>query len=264
MKTLKKQLAVLMLLMLLALPARAAEPFGWMQVTGCEEWISLRAEPDKVSERLQKIPLGALITFYSESENGFSHVYYNGEIGYVLTEFLTDLQPIPMYVDNCSEWISLRAEPDKASERLQKIPLGARVTAIGRANDDFLLVEYNGQRGYALTGFLTPLSFFAELRTATLQFPTGGEIETRTTTDPAALSSLAGLIRGAAPSDFGKCPHILLLTLTSADETAVRFTLAADGCPTLIAENGAVYALPEPGTESILSLFGLSLEDLFD
>ena len=57
----------------------------------------------------------------------------------------------------CKEWISLRAEPSKTSERLAEIPLGAIVySCIDIGDDKFYQCEYEGQTGYALIGYLWP------------------------------------------------------------------------------------------------------------
>ena len=50
----------------------------------------------------------------------------------------------------CNEWISLRAEPSKTSERLAEIPLGAIVySCIDIGDPRFYQCEYEGQTGYA-------------------------------------------------------------------------------------------------------------------
>ena len=57
----------------------------------------------------------------------------------------------------CNEWISLRAEPSKTSERLAEIPLGAIVySCIDIGDPRFYQCEYEGQTGYALIGYLWP------------------------------------------------------------------------------------------------------------
>ena len=57
----------------------------------------------------------------------------------------------------CKEWISLRAEPSKTSERLAEIPLGSIVySCVDIGDDKFYQCEYEGQTGYALIGYLWP------------------------------------------------------------------------------------------------------------
>ncbi len=66
-----------------------------------------------------------------------------------------------MYVENCEEWISLRARATEDSEALAHIPLGAKVTVLDDGdpcyNDMiFAHIVYGGQTGYALYEYLTP------------------------------------------------------------------------------------------------------------
>jgi len=56
------------------------------------------------------------------------------------------------YAD-CQEYISLRREPDTAAEVITRIPVGETFTLMGYAGD-FAYVEFLGQRGYVLTGYI--------------------------------------------------------------------------------------------------------------
>ena len=52
------------------------------------------------------------------------------------------------YVVNCNEWISLRREPSVYSERICKIPLGARVTVHWGKGDFYKVYYYDGYTGH--------------------------------------------------------------------------------------------------------------------
>lgn len=57
----------------------------------------------------------------------------------------------------CKEWVSLREEPKKTSNRLAEIPLGDIVYSCTDINDPrFYKCEYQGQTGYVLKGYLIP------------------------------------------------------------------------------------------------------------
>lgn len=60
-----------------------------------------------------------------------------------------------MVVVNCEEWVSLRAEPDTASPRLCKVPLGEPVFNCTRQGD-FYRCDYGDFTGYILSDYLTP------------------------------------------------------------------------------------------------------------
>ena len=55
----------------------------------------------------------------------------------------------------CNEWVSLRSEPKKTSDRIAKIPLGDIVYSCTDINSTlFYKCEYQGQTGYVLKGYL--------------------------------------------------------------------------------------------------------------
>lgn len=58
-------------------------------------------------------------------------------------------------VANCSEYITLREEPDTSAASLAKLPLGAEVDEVGWAENGFRKVSYQGQTGYALASYLS-------------------------------------------------------------------------------------------------------------
>jgi len=67
------------------------EPPLVYRVVNCNEWISLRYAPSVYSERLAKIPLGAIVTVFDCAGygiDGFYPVEYRGMKGYCLREYL--------------------------------------------------------------------------------------------------------------------------------------------------------------------------------
>ena len=61
-----------------------------------------------------------------------------------------------MQVINCSEWVSLRKDPDSDSVRLLKVPLGAVVEDCTQDADGFIRCSYNGFYGFILGEYLAP------------------------------------------------------------------------------------------------------------
>lgn len=59
-------------------------------------------------------------------------------------------------VVNCSEYITLRAEPSTSAMELDRISLGEMVEVLEYAGNDFYRIIYNGQIGYALSYYLQP------------------------------------------------------------------------------------------------------------
>lgn len=130
-----------------------------MWVVNCNESITLRAKPSTSAAEICQIPLFARVTVKALSDNGFLKVSYNGRQGYALASYLDVMEPqtaIGLYAEvvNCNESITLRQRPSTSAGEICQIPLGATVYCYSWVNDDFYRVRYNGQEGYALSGYL--------------------------------------------------------------------------------------------------------------
>lgn len=92
----KKLLAALLALLLLLAGAYALadDDSDDMRVYNCEDWVSMRAAPDKGSERLAKVILGEVVTDCVPAENGFIRCTYDGIEGYILAEYLADEETV--------------------------------------------------------------------------------------------------------------------------------------------------------------------------
>ena len=65
----------------------------------------------------------------------------------------------PMYVVNCSDWVSLRYSPSTSASRIAKVPLGTAVEAwLAPESNDFYYVEVSGYSGYILKDYLAAAS----------------------------------------------------------------------------------------------------------
>ena len=182
----KRILTCILTLMLLLSCTAYAISLDQLHVVGCEEFITLREEPSTSAKRIVQIPLGALVTCYEYTENGFARVYYGGCFGFVQSRYLSEVNPetggewrIPMYVANCNEFISLREDASTSSDCMQRIPLGAQVECYLRTVDGPQPMENVGYpgaegllRGYALSRylcFLPPETDSCALISATLR-----------------------------------------------------------------------------------------------
>ena len=273
MKQMKRLITFILVLMLLLSCAAHAASSDQLHVVGCEEFITLREEPSTGAKAIVQIPLGALVTCYEYTENGFARVYYGGCFGFVQAQYLSEVNPetggewcIPMYVANCNEFISLREEPSTSSDCMQRMPLGTQVECYQRTVDGPLPMENVGypgsegvQRGYALSRylcFLPPETDSCALVSATLRMNDGdGVLTQQTVTDPALLRELEGMIRRATPTILTKCPMAAQLELELANGEKLRFAYPIDGCATLIAENQSVYTLTSADGERLWQIF---------
>ena len=146
-------------------------------VYNCDEYVSLRKSPDSSSERLVKVPKGAIVTGCVSYLGNWVLCEYKGHKGYVLSKYLKKADytvkptptPVPtptptpkvypalpyyMQVVNCNEYVSLRKTASSSSTVLAKVPLGEVVEGCVQVNDKYVSCEYNGQYGYILIQYL--------------------------------------------------------------------------------------------------------------
>ena len=150
-----------------------AEPIAHdMVVVNCSEYVSLRAKPSKSSERISKVPLGAVVSNCIPHDGEWIYCEYNGRSGFILSEYLEEVQngdrePLyeepgdesigTMIVINCEEWVSLREKPSTSSKRLAKVPLDGFVEDCRWYNSEFIYCCYEGQYGYIHSDYLMEL-----------------------------------------------------------------------------------------------------------
>jgi len=172
-RSIKRASSVLLCLLLILAAADVGcaqgEYIGSMQVTNCEEWVSLRAKPDARAERIVKVPLGAIVENCSVQSNSFTYAEYDGRSGYIASEYLIPAQGKQMTlgdlrVVNCSEWINMREMPDTGAKRLAKVPLGALFEDCSAAENGFVFGRYQGQEGYISADYLSSAQEYAAQR----------------------------------------------------------------------------------------------------
>lgn len=162
----RKLISLILVLIIFALPTafaceeheggKAWETGDMLAVTNCKEWVSLRKTASAKAERLAKVPLGKSVYYLSDAGNGFSHVYYDGEYGYIRSDYLTYDGISVRFVTGCNEWISLRESASTKARRLEKIPLGDMVYYTDLENNSrFAWVNYANEGGYALEQYLS-------------------------------------------------------------------------------------------------------------
>ena len=164
MKTIRRALALMLCLgMLLGNCGALAESFSARQVARCDEYVNLREEPDSKSRSLGRVYIGEVV-MARRYNSSFSYCCYNGEYGYIRSEYLTSkIEPWSegaFYVTNCKEYISLRKMPEKGAEVRAKIPLGETLDEVyyhdgGDTSGKYVYVKYNGKYGFVLWDYLS-------------------------------------------------------------------------------------------------------------
>lgn len=144
-------------------PEPTPESSTLMYIANVPNSVYLRSTPaESDGNIITTIRLATPVLVYQSAENGFSKVAYNGQEGYVKSEYLSYTQPVEnktvikyMYVANVPNSVYLRSSASENSSSICTIPLGTSVGFIENANGTFSKVNYNGTIGYIKTKYLS-------------------------------------------------------------------------------------------------------------
>lgn len=87
----KKMVSWILAMLLLLLPCAFAEG-KTMVIANCDEWVSLRESASTGAQRLAEVPLGAVVTDCEWAESGFYRCTYQGQTGYILSDYLDEAE----------------------------------------------------------------------------------------------------------------------------------------------------------------------------
>jgi len=148
----KKKTAALLFLCLL-FSAACAENTGWMKVVNCEEWVSLREQPDAASECLVEVPLGAIVENCSVKTKAFTYAEYGGLSGYIMSQYL-DVVPVEqtylgdMTIADCGNWIAMHLGPAEEETVIRWMAPGTRIEDCVESIVGFVYGLCDGLKGY--------------------------------------------------------------------------------------------------------------------
>ena len=146
---------------------------GKKYIVNCREFVTLRRYASTSAPSVAKVALGQVVDAYSYNGT-FCRCFYNGQEGYILSQYLGNypdysydddyMEPQPagyyrgesmgtMRVVNCNSWVTLRRNPSTSAGTVDRVPLGAKVTAYWY-NSEFAECYYQGQHGYILLRYL--------------------------------------------------------------------------------------------------------------
>lgn len=263
-----KKVIVCIIACFLVVASATASAKEFLCVTNCEEWISLRETPRTSSDRILKIPLGAMVVSLDREIGDFAYVSYAGNHGYVLKRYLSPISTlIPMYVAHCDEYINLRVEPSTRADSLEQIPLGTQVmVAATNDEDQMVYTTYNEpfnviKKGYVNNDYLSFLPNDISLESVKMTVSKYGDrMESMTIQDKKRLNQISQIIKRAEPGNLGNCPLGAQLVLTLSDGRKLYFMYPTDGCDSLLGQNGTIYSLNENDNKIFRNMFS----SLFD
>jgi len=239
-----------------------------VRVVNCDEWVSLREQPDADSERIRKVPLGQLL--YSGGRVGdFVSVLYQGTYGYIDARYLTRADNgtgVPRYANRNMNLYKAATEDSAA---LCRIPYGAKVMCYSTSERGVCYVNYLDKWGFVAQEDLSvaPLDKETTIVRAELSGHAwvGDEIKpvNQIVTDPSLLRQLQVALSSAAPGYVGKCPVGATLKLEYSDGHRVEFLYPLDGCLSLVGEDSAVYELTRQSGDLLWEVFAEAQAQFF-
>jgi len=225
-----------------------------LRVANCDEWISLREQPDKGAEAVAKLPLG-MIMYSGISYDGFASVPLSGYgYGYAAEEYLQRADEgmgVKRYAADSREYSAIYRYATPSSDKIARVPAGEAVMCYSANNAGMVRVNYKNVWGFMRADQLDIVPEDNHILSATLSVSgfagefTVPDIEsTQTITDPDVLAELNDLLAQAVPSEVGKCPMTANLTLEMDDGSRLSFIYPTDGCSALVGMDSRVYEIP--------------------
>ena len=95
-----KRILLVLLVIALCIPCGALAE-GMLRIVNCQDWVSLRSAPSTQAERLEQVPLGALVTGEYDYDSDFSYCSYGGVSGYIMNKYL-EAPALAAQVNGCT------------------------------------------------------------------------------------------------------------------------------------------------------------------
>lgn len=221
----KRILILAIIAALLTAPLAAAQTPSEMQVINCNEWVSLRAEPDSNAQRFAEVPLGETVYGFYASNGDFTQCSYRGSLGYILNQ----------YLEVVSEGGAVKHDP--AAEPDQRIPMEGGCIAIWKGYHDD-----DAKDLYSETMYIARLD------------ENGNEIWSHSSESLAAfeLSSVDAFVNAPA-NQVMVYNGYYGLTALDAETGAEKWTI---GCDTVSLGGDIRYAVAEDGSMYIGGYYG--------
>ncbi len=121
--------------------------------------LNMRSGPSTSYSVINKLSNGTKVEVISTS-NGWSKIQYNGQTGYVSSEYLSStaqdsVQTQTKYVSASS--LNMRSGPSTSYSVINKLSNGTKVEVISTSNG-WSKIQYNGQTGYVSSEYLSSTS----------------------------------------------------------------------------------------------------------
>ena len=132
--------------------------------------VSIRSAASTDADKLDVLVGSYSITRTGVGNNGWSKVDYNGQTGYIKSEYLTTTKPAAA-LDSTQQTtekkqetketvyatagVNIRAKASADADKIGTLAAGGSITRTGKTSSGWSRVDYNGQTGYIKSDYLT-------------------------------------------------------------------------------------------------------------
>ena len=132
--------------------------------------VSIRSAASTDADKLDVLVGSYSITRTGVGDNGWSKVDYNGQTGYIKSEYLTTTKPA-VASDSTQQTtekkqetketvyatagVNIRAKASADADKIGTLAAGGSITRTGKTSSGWSRVDYNGQTGYIKSDYLT-------------------------------------------------------------------------------------------------------------
>lgn len=132
--------------------------------------VSIRSAASTDADKLDVLVGSYSITRTGVGDNGWSKVDYNGQTGYIKSEYLTTTKPAAASDSTqqttekkqetketvyATAGVNIRAKASADADKIGTLAAGGSITRTGKTSSGWSRVDYNGQTGYIKSDYLT-------------------------------------------------------------------------------------------------------------
>jgi uncharacterized protein YraI len=118
--------------------------------------LNLRSAASTDAQVLQVLDDGAELTLTGEASGGYLGVTVDGASGWAFASYLEPIDNASVKTATVIDGeLNLRADANQSAEVLTVIPAGATVTLLGRTENGFSEISFDGARGWAASSYLS-------------------------------------------------------------------------------------------------------------
>lgn len=132
--------------------------------------VSIRSAASTDADKLDVLVGSYSITRTGVGDNGWSKVDYNGQTGYIKSEYLTTTKPAAASDSTqqttekkqetketvyATAGVNIRAKASADADKIGTLAAGGSITRTGNTSSGWSRVDYNGQTGYIKSDYLT-------------------------------------------------------------------------------------------------------------